>query len=357
MLNYVIRRILLMVPTLLGITILVFFVMGMSPGGIGGTALDRFGNMKSAEAARIRDYYNKRYGIDRPLLVQYGRWLNQISPVGLRANEDGTLGKFSFKWPSLGESLEQHRPVSAMIAQSLPLTLLLNILSIPIVYAIGILTGIKAAKSKGRFFDQATGSVQLAQWSVPTIWAGVMLIGFLANKEYLRLFPTSGLHEMDAINMSFLPHFAPAGFQRGYLLDELWHLILPVFCLSYGSSAFLTKLTRGSVLENLASDYVRTARAKGVDEKVILYRHVFRNSTLALITVAAGILPALLGGSVVVESIFSIPGMGRLGVQAVQSRDREVVLAVTLIGGFIGLVSQIIRDIMYAIADPRVSYE
>jgi ABC-type dipeptide/oligopeptide/nickel transport system permease component len=184
-----------------------------------------------------------------------------------------------------------------------------------------------------------------------------MLIGLLANREYLKLFPTSGLHETEAAHMAFLPHQGQHGFNRGYLADGLWHMVLPVICLSYGSSAFLTKLTRGSLLENLGSDYVRTARAKGLAENVILYRHVLRNSTLALITVAAGILPSLLGGSVVVESIFSIPGMGRLGVQAVQSRDREVVLAVTLIGGFISLLSQVIRDILYALADPRVSYE
>jgi peptide/nickel transport system permease protein len=134
-------------------------------------------------------------------------------------------------------------------------------------------------------------------------------------------------------------------------------MVLPVICLSYGGSAFLMKLTRGSVLENLGADYVRTARAKGLDEQVILYHHVFRNSLLALITVAANILPALLGGSFIVESIFSIPGMGKLGIDSVQFRDREVVLAVTLIGGLIGLLSQVLRDILYAMADPRVRYD
>jgi ABC-type dipeptide/oligopeptide/nickel transport system permease component len=358
MLSYVIRRVLLMFPTLLGITALVFFVMAYSPGGIGGVALDKFGNMNNADAERIREYYDRRYGIDKPKIIQYARWLNTISPVGFRARDDGSISlSFGFKWPSFGDSLEQHRPVSDLIAESLPLTLLLNLISIPIVYAIGILTGIKAAKNRGGLFDNVTSSVQLAQWSIPTIWAGVMLIGLLANREYLKLFPTSGLTETEAVHMAFLPHGTGASFQRGYLLDILWHLVLPVICLSYGSSAFLTKLTRGSLLENLGSDYVRTARAKGLGERIILYRHVLRNSTLALITVAAGILPSLLGGSVVVESIFSIPGMGRLGVEAVQSRDREVVLAVTLIGGFIGLTSQILRDILYAVADPRVSYE
>ncbi len=184
-----------------------------------------------------------------------------------------------------------------------------------------------------------------------------MLLGLLANREYVKWFPTSGLHDAAALSMPFFPHSTTAGWECGWLLDSLWHLVLPVVCLSYGGSAFLMKLTRGSVLENLSADYVRTARAKGLSERVILYRHVFRNSLLALITVAANILPAMLGGSIIVESIFSIPGMGRLGVESVQFRDREVVLAVTLIGGIVGLLSQILRDILYAMADPRVRYD
>jgi len=185
-----------------------------------------------------------------------------------------------------------------------------------------------------------------------------MLIGLLANKQYIKLFPTAGLHDMLATDMAFLPSWSgQGGFNPGWLLDTLWHLVLPVICMSYGGFAFLSKLTRGSILENLNADYVRTARAKGVSEQDILFRHVFRNSLLALITVAAGILPALLAGSIVVETIFSIPGMGRLGVQAVQFRDRELVLAVTLIGGILGLLSMLIRDICYAMVDPRVSYE
>jgi peptide/nickel transport system permease protein len=157
--------------------------------------------------------------------------------------------------------------------------------------------------------------------------------------------------------MSFLPTWGAWGFSRGWLLDTLWHLVLPVACFSYGGFAFLSKLTRSSILENLSADYVRTARAKGVAERDVLLRHVFRNSLLALITVAASIIPGLLAGSIVIETIFSIPGMGRLGVQAVQFRDRELVLAVTLIGGVIGLLSQLARDLCYAVADPRVSYE
>jgi peptide/nickel transport system permease protein len=146
-------------------------------------------------------------------------------------------------------------------------------------------------------------------------------------------------------------------FVRGFLIDRIWHLVLPLICFTYTGFAFLSKLTRTAVLENLLSDYARTARAKGVSENAVLWRHVFRNSLLPLITVSAGLLPSLLGGSVIVESIFSIDGMGKLGVDAVKAKDRELVLAITLISGFLTLIGYLIADLFYAIADPRVSYD
>jgi peptide/nickel transport system permease protein len=197
----------------------------------------------------------------------------------------------------------------------------------------------------------------IALWSFPVILAGVLLISYLANKQYLWWFPTAGLHSLEADTMRFLPAITDNGFERGYLLDAIWHLVLPVFCLTYGGFAVLSKLMRGSVLDNIRSDYVRTVRAKGVSEHDVLFRHVFRNSLLPLITVAASIIPALFVGSVIVENIFSIPGMGKLGVEAAFMKDRELLMGTTLIGGLIGLASEIMRDVLYAMADPRVSYE
>jgi len=358
MLTYIIRRLLLMFPTLLGITALVFFCMALAPGGIIGPMLDAQGEMDSEGMARVREYYEKRYGVDKPVPVQYARWLNQISPIGFEVQDDGNLGSFKvLKWPSLGESLQRHRPVTDLIRETLPITLLLNLITLPIIYTIGILSGIFAARHRGKLFDVGSGGLFLALWSIPSIWAGVMLIGLLANVNYWKIFPTGGLHGIFAGDLHFMPRWVDGQFSRGYLLEVLWHLVLPVVCLSYGGFAFLSKLMRSSILENLNADYVRTARAKGVSNSVILFRHVFRNRTLSLITVASGILPALMGGAVIVETIFNLPGMGQLMVQAVQTRDREVVLALTLISGLIGLLSQIIRDIWYAVADPRVSYE
>lgn len=466
MVTYIIRRLLLMIPTLLGVTAVVFFVMALAPGGFGGALLNQdAAQTEGEEAKRIRQYFMRRYGLDRPVVVQFGRWLNQVSPVGfgtssklrytdqqrneireilraadalatdtqidqktgsllalagylganpadlardvvainqnlsagleLLASIDPNLGDgfrakmeslavedlqeaarvltrdlylkaagrdrllFSrpvIKWPNLGNSL-RGRPVSQLLRESVPITLLLNAITIPIIYTIAIFTGIYAARHRGKFFDLSSGVALMASWSIPVIWAGVMLIGYLANKQHLKWFPTAGLHDLQADTMPFLPAWTEAGFQRGWLLDMAWHLVLPVVCLTYGGFAVLAKLSRGALLENLSADYVRTARAKGVPESQVLFRHAFRNSILPLITVAASIIPSLMVGSVVIENIFSIQGMGKLGVDAAFMKDRELVMGVTLIGGVIGLLSELIRDLCYAIADPRVSYE
>ncbi|MBA4743354.1 MAG: ABC transporter permease [Azoarcus sp.] len=460
MLTYLLRRVLLMVPTLFGITVIVFAVMAAAPGGISANTLVDGTNLEPEARKALEDYYNRLYGLDQPAPVQYLRWLNNISPVGFERAADGTLGAFSFtKGPDLGTSFRYGRPVTDLLAERLPITILLNLLSIPLIYAVSIAIGVQAARSRGGRFDVASNVVLLGLWSVPTMLAGVLFIGFLASEQHWRWFPTGGLVRREAVDQTFLPWFASgtgvllmlactalvtallvwaaarapqrarqigggvlgallgwvmaadvAGFmpgvlhlmlaasgaallgalagiqgtalrialaggvglilgigiaraagaevvQAGYLFDRAWHLILPVVTLSYGGLAFLAKLTRASLLENLAADYARTARAKGVDEETVLWRHVFRNSLLPLITVSATLLPSLLAGSVIVESLFSIDGMGKLAVEAVQTRDRELVLSVTLISGLLTLAGYLLADLAYAIADPRVSYD
>ncbi len=357
MIQYIIRRLLLMLPTLAGITLLVFSVMAMAPGGIGANLMTRGGDMRPEERAAMVAYLNQRYGLDQPMTTQYLRWLNNVLPVGYESNPDGSRGRFGLKAPDLGMSFVKNRPVLDLVAEAIPITLLLNALTVPFVFVGSIMMGVYTARFRGQALDVGIGTANLALWSIPQIWMGVMLIGFLASEQYLKWFPTSGLGSLRADSWTFLPVFTQEGWQRGYLLDLLWHLILPVICLTYSGFAFLTKLTRSAVLENLMADYARTARAKGASEQVVLWRHVFRNSLLPLITVAASILPGLLVGSVIVESIFSIDGMGKLVVEAVQMRDRELVLSITLITGMLTLFSYLLMDICYALADPRVSYE
>lgn len=460
MLVYLLRRVLLMVPTLVGITLVVFVVMAAAPGGISVQSLVDGTNLEPETRRALEDYYNRLYGLDQPAPVQYLRWLNNISPVGFEREVDGSLGSFSlWKGSDLGTSFRYGRPVTELLAERLPITLLLNLLSIPLIYAVSIAIGVQAARARGGRFDVSSNIVLLGLWSMPTMLAGVLFIGFFASEQYWRWFPTAGLVRREAVDQTFLPWLAgpqdvlllitalvlatsllvwaaaaaprtlrrvggaaigatlgylmaadlqgaapgllhgvlaligagsfglAAGLpsvalrvalagvvglglgvglarlggaefvQGGYLFDRAWHLVLPVVAMSYGGLAFLAKLTRSSLLENLAADYARTARAKGVDEETVLWRHVFRNSLLPLITVSAGLLPSLLAGSVIIESIFSIDGMGKLAVEAVQTRDRELVLSVTLISGLLTLAGYLLADIAYAIADPRVSYD
>src|SRR5688572_2627654 len=205
MLSYVIRRLLLMVPTLIGITALVFFTVAMSPGGIGASLLSAEFGMRPQEREAMRKYYNERYGLDKPYVVQYLKWLNNVSPIGFDVREGGKLGGFGFKAPSLGHSHVRDRSVSSLILEALPVTLLLNVLSIPITYGIAVMAGMYAARHRGKLFDVASGTFFLGLWSFPIILAGVLMIGFLANQQYVRLFPAAGLSSMLADAMPFLP--------------------------------------------------------------------------------------------------------------------------------------------------------
>jgi ABC-type dipeptide/oligopeptide/nickel transport system permease component len=361
MLNYIIRRLLLVIPTLLGITVITFLVMAMAPGGLNAAFMSEGAEMKPEERRKIQAELERRFGLNQPLHKQYLRWLNNISPVGFKEEGKGfpqSIG-FGLKTPDLGRSWKKDRPVLDLIREALPITLLLNAIAFPIIYTTSILVGIRAAKHRGKTFDVASGTIFLGLWSVPVTLVTVLAIGFFTSSQYpaLKWFPTNGLHDLNAREMFFMPRWVGGDFQRGYLLDMIWHLVLPAICMTYASFAVLSKLTRGSVLENIAADYARTARAKGLSETNVLYRHVFHNSLLPLITVGAHLLPAMLSGAVIVETVFGIDGMGRLMITAVLQKDAELVLSETVIAGILGLMGYLIADICYAIADPRVKYD
>lgn len=509
--TYVLRRLLLMIPTLIGITFLIFMLIALSPGGIGAALRAAGGSMQADVGSRAiqEAYLEDRYGLDSPVVVQYLRWLHRISPVkfgeraqilptgevvgqpramreppmwrwfvselpaepapvalqtspdekdsearsrawslasngyararsayvAARATLEQELGdyakaigrgdlvdyrnkpdldalsrltpdKASPAWaevekawdatikaygagleararalgvfeaqlfpqvglpvipgavsvalPDLGTSFARGRPVVDLIATALPVTLLLNLIAFPIVYLIAIPCGMLAAVRQGRWQDVTLGGVFVALWSIPTVWAGVLCLGYLASDQYLGAFPVGGLNDKDAASFTFLPTWGEMGFERGFLLDTLWHIALPVLCLVYGGFAVLSKQTRAAMLENFNADYVRTAKAKGVEQKTIVFAHVFRNSLLPLITMFATVFPATLAGSVVIERIFSVPGMGSMVIEAIYLRDREVLLANTLMIAAVNLLALLLADILYALADPRISYK
>jgi ABC-type dipeptide/oligopeptide/nickel transport system permease component len=404
MLSYLVRRILLIIPTLIGATAVIFMLMALSPISIVDVLLPPGGNLQPGQRAARETYLQERYGLGDPAVVQYLRWLNNISPVGFRtwkgddpqvveakkkqaelraekerelaaagvsANAvqrelrkvvvrprpgDIRLDRPAIKAPDLGSSFVQSRPVWPIIATALPTTLLLEAVSLPFAIAIAVVSGIWSAKHRGKAQDVVTGSVLLALYSIPVMWVGVMMVGYLANVHYVKMFPAEGLHDMRAGMMSFFPTFR-GGFRRGYLLDSVWHLALPVLCISYGMFAFYSKLTRTALLETLSADFVRTCRAKGLPERITLYRHAFRNSLLPIITTVAMSVPSLILGTVVIETIFGLNGMGRLVVDSLKGNDRELFLSASVIWLVLQLGAYLLADVLYAVADPRVSYD
>ncbi len=264
-------------------------------------------------------------------------------------------GVLGLDWPDLGVSLVKRRPVLALISERLPVTLMLNALAFALVYLIGVPGGVIAASQRGRAADRLLGLGVIALWSIPLAWAGSLAIGFLASDRSLGWFPVTWTPGSEVDAMPFLPSWNERGvFERGFLLDTGWRLCLPVLCLTYGGLAVLSKQTRAAMLESLSSDYIRTARAKGVPEGSVLWSHALRNSLLPIITLFSGAFPAMLSGSVVVERIFNIPGMGSLVLEAIAQRDRELLVADVAVIGAVNIAALLLADVLYAVADPRV---
>jgi peptide/nickel transport system permease protein len=329
MTTYIIRRILLMIPTILGITIMVFAISRIAPGDPVSLSMGPGGQMDAARAADVRKIRMELYGLDKPIPVQYAKWL-------------GRVVRFDF-----GDSIKHHRPVIELIKERLPITLTLNLISFVLIYSISLPLGVWAAVQHKKLFDQASSVILFMLWALPSMWVGQMLIGYFCGPTFKNWFPPAGLSSNFADQLPFFP----------WLADRLWHLVLPVICLTYAGFAYLTKQVRAGMLDNLRADYVRTARAKGLSNAAVIFRHAFRNSIIPVITIMATLLPAMLGGSVIIERIFSVSGMGLLAFEAVTTRDYNVVMAVATIGGLMNLVGLLLGDIAYAIADPRISFE
>ena len=318
-----------MIPTILGITIMVFAISRIAPGDPVSLSMGPGGQLDAERAADVREARMRLYGLDKPVPVQYVNWLWRVV-------------RFDF-----GDSIKHHRPVIDLIKKRFPITLTLNLIAFFLIYTISIPMGVFSAVRHKLFFDRASSVILFMLWALPSMWVGQMLIGYFCGPTFVNWFPPAGLSSNNADILPFFP----------WLADRLWHLTLPVLCLTYSGFAYLTKVVRAGMLENLRADYVRTARAKGLSDWTVIIRHAFRNSVIPVITIMATLLPAMLGGSVIIEQIFSVPGMGLLAFEAVTTRDYNVVMAVATIGGLMNLIGLLLGDIAYAVADPRISYE
>jgi peptide/nickel transport system permease protein len=249
-----------------------------------------------------------------------------------------------------GESFSTRRPVRAMVAEALPVSLTLAGLSIFFSYLLAIPIGVFSALKRHSPADRVITLILFILYSLPSFWVAGIFILTLTGPPFLTLFPTRGMASPDLQLADNWSNIVPV------LLDRAWHLVLPVICLTYGSLAFISRQMRSAMLETISSDFIRTAVAKGASSRAVIWKHAFRNSLLPIITISAGILPELVAGAIIIESIFTIPGMGDLTFRAILNRDYPVINAVLFLSAFLTLLGILLADLAYSIADPRIDY-
>ena len=336
--RYLVQRLLLFVPTFIGITIISFLIMRLAPGDP--AELRAAGGLRaggesgiSAEKRGVLDQaliqWRAQFGLDQPLHIQYAVWLRNLFTL------------------NFGESFKDNQPVMNKILERLPTTVKIEVLSILLVYLVAIPLGIYSATHSYSLGDQATTFAAFVLFALPVIWAGTMAIVFLCGGDFYYLFPPGGLTSLDY--SSEWPLWAK-------IKDQAWHLFLPVLLLSYAGFAGLSRYMRTGMLEQLRQDFVLTARAKGLSERIVIYKHVLRNSLIPMVTILADLLPGLVGGSVIIETIFSIPGLGQLGYEAVLARDYPTVMALFTMSALLTLAGILLSDVLLALVDPRIAF-
>lgn len=323
MLRYLTQRIFMLVPLFIGITLITFVVIHLAPGEPVEmqTALSPKASAKSRE--RLREYY----GLDKPLHVQYFSWLGRLSRLdfGRSFAPDG-------------------RPVIDRIKERIPVTLSINCIALVLEFGLAVPIGIIAATNRNRLIDKGITLLVFIGFAVPTFWLSLLMMYLFGVK--LGILPISGLHSLGADKLTGI----------AWLLDTAKHLVLPLGVATFGALAGLSRYTRATMLEVLGQDYITTARGKGLSERVVIYRHALRNALLPIITILGFSLPGLIGGSVIFETIFAIPGMGQLFYQGVMSRDYPLVMGILVIGALLTLIGNLLADLLYAVADPRIRH-
>ena len=322
MISYIIRRLLGIIPLLLGITIISFAIIHLAPGKP--TQLEQAMNLKVSADARLR--LEKLYGLDKPLSVQYINWLTR-------------LARFDF-----GRSFGDDRPVVEKILERIPVTLTINISSILLILLIAIPLGVKSALKPNHAFDKIVTIFVFVGFALPTFWLALLLMNLFGIK--LGWLPISGVKSLDFEYFNF--------WQK--TVDLARHLALPIFVSSIGGLAGISRYMRANMIEALNQPYIYTARAKGLPEQKVIYKHALRNAILPIVTILGLSIPGLLGGSVIFESIFALPGIGRLFYEAVMMRDYPLIMAEVVLGAVLTMLGNLIADISYAYVDPRIRY-
>jgi microcin C transport system permease protein len=348
MFEYIIRRLLLILPTLFGITILFFIIINLAPGspieqklqqirfagasmgeGGGGSAGGTSSRGDQGVSDEVLEALKKQYGFDKPMHVRYWIWLKNLMSL------------------DFGESFVYEEPVIDVIISKFPVSLQFGIVSLFLSYLVCIPLGVGMAVKEGEKFDVIAGFVLMVMYAIPSFMLGILLIVFLAGGSFLDIFPIGELYSDEYDMLGFF----------GKIWDRIHHFILPLICYMIGSFTTLTLLMKNSLLDVLKLDYIRTARAKGLDERVIVLKHALRNALIPIVTGLGGFLSIFFAGSLLIEEIFQLDGMGLLGYSSVLSRDYNVLMGLLFIQSLLMLVGNLISDIAYVIVDPRIDFK
>ncbi|HBC89071.1 MAG TPA: diguanylate cyclase [Lentisphaeria bacterium] len=337
MLEYLLKRIAMAVVTLFVIMVVSYVLLRLAPGdptkttiigeGAGSQGISSDKNILSQNKA-----LREKLHLDKPIYVGFYLWMQGIVLHG-----------------DFGESasVDKGRPVVGIILERLPITVSLNFIAIIITYLLAIPLGIHSAVTSRKNLDKGITFLLLFLYSIPTFWVALLLQACICQGGIWPMLPLKGLSPETTWGVS----------TWSVLFETSKHFILPVFCLSYAGFAGLSRYARASMIEVVRQDYIRTARAKGLSEHVVILKHAFRNALITLITLFAELLPGLVAGSIIIEFVFGIPGMGYLSMMALNSRDIPVLMTLFAFGGSLTLGGIIIADLLYVVADPRISFD
>lgn len=346
MATYIVRRILLMIPTLFGITLLSFVIINLAPGspvdqklqairmggamgGGGGAGVSGGGGRgERGVSQEVIAALNKQYGFDKPLHVRYMIWIRNLMHL------------------DFGDSFKYEEPVTSVILSKMPVSLMFGLTAMILSYLVCIPLGVMKAIRSGSAFDFTSSFVLFVLYSIPALIAGILLRTFFASQSFYPIFPLGNLMSDNYAELSYWSQ----------VWDKCKHAILPLICYMLGSFTFLTIMMQNSMLDVVKLDYIRTARAKGVPEKLVYLKHALRNALIPIVTGMGGILSVMFAGSIIVESIFSLDGMGLLSITSANSRDYNVLMGLIFFQSILFLIGRLLTDILYVVVDPRIDF-
>ncbi len=338
MLVYIARRLLLLIPTLFGISLVVFFIIQSAPGGPieqaiqevmdGGGDLSSNTNSGTISEEVIQDL-KKQYGFDQPIHIRYFKWLGNVLTL------------------DFGRSMIYDEPVFNVIKSKFPVSLQFGLTSLLLTYLLFIPLGIaKAVKDKTRF-DYITSFIIFLGHSTPGFVLGILLIVFFGGGSYFSFFPIGGLYSSEYMDLSFF----------GQIIDRLHHAVLPVLCYMVSHIAVITMLMKNSLIGELSKDYIKTAKAKGVPSRTIVYKHALRNALIPIATGIGNIFKLVFAGSLLIETVFNLDGIGLLTYTSVIKRDYTVIMASVCLHSVLIMLGNIVSDVMLVVVDPRIDFE